>query len=159
MAGKLKEEARALEDVTFLGWLTNSEVRRWMRGAFVVCVPSITAPSGDAEGLPNVAIEAMAERVPVIGSHNSGIVEALEHGRTGLLVPPGDAVAIADAISMLARDPGLRHALGEGAQRKASDCFSAVAQSRLLESVLLSSVRSPGFRPEVQPGGFASGPR
>ncbi len=148
LAGQLKEQARSVRDINFLGWLPNDEVRRWMRGAIAVCVPSVVARSGDAEGLPNVVIEAMAEGVPVIGSQHSGIGEAVESGRTGLLVPPGDSAAIADAIWTLASDPQRRRALGERARQKVGECFSAVAQSRLLENVLLSSVRDAAlYRP------------
>ncbi len=148
LAGQLKEQARSVRNVTFLGWLPNDEVRRWMRGAIAVCVPSVVAQSGDAEGLPNVVIEAMAEGVPVIGSQHSGIGEAVESGRTGLLVPPGDSAAIADAIWTLASDPQRRRALGERARQKVGECFSAVAQSRLLENVLLSSIRDAAlYRP------------
>src|SRR5260221_31378 len=145
LAENLKEQARSIGNVNFLGWLPNGEVRRWMRGAIAVCVPSVTAPSGDEEGLPNVIIEAMSERAPVIGSRHAGIGEAVEHERTGLLVPPGDSEAIAAAIKRLVGDPEARRAMSEMARQRAAERFSAVAHSRLLEEVLLSVSRSRGF--------------
>lgn len=144
LASELKEQAQAVGNVTFLGWLPNNEVRQWMRNAIAVCVPSVTAQSGDAEGLPNVILEAMAEGAPVIGSQHSGIGEAVEPGRTGLLIPPGDSMAIADAILTLASNPEMRRMFSEMARQKVGECFSAVAQSRLLEGVLLSSVQGAG---------------
>ena len=142
LASKLKQQAAVVGDINFLGWLPNSEVGRWMRGAVAICVPSVTAQSGDAEGLPNVVIEAMAQGLPVIGSRHSGIVEAVEHGRTGMLVPPGDPPAIADAIAWLIAHPHEQRAMAEAARRRACEHFDAVHQSRRLEHLLLAVSRS-----------------
>ncbi len=141
LSGEVAMRARPLGNVEFHGWLPQSEVREWMRGALAVCVPSVTAPSGDTEGLPNVVIEAMAQGVPVIGSRHSGIIEAVEDGRTGVLVPPGDPAALARAIQALAADPQRRQLMGAEARRRADQCFNAVHQSRLLEDLLLSVSR------------------
>jgi colanic acid/amylovoran biosynthesis glycosyltransferase len=144
LAEDLKEKARLIDDVSFLGWLPKGDVRRWMRGAIAVCVPSITAQSGDEEGLPNVVLEAMAESAPVIASRHAGIGEAVEHERTGLLVPPGDSEALANAIKRLVGDPQARCAMGDMARLRAGERFSAVAQSRLIEDALLSARRIRG---------------
>ena len=71
-------------------------------------VPSVIAADGDAEGLPSVIPEAMAQACPVIGSDQGGIAEAVRSGVTGLLVPPGDAAALAAAMHTLATDPEAR---------------------------------------------------
>jgi colanic acid/amylovoran biosynthesis glycosyltransferase len=138
MAGELRRKAEALRNAQFLGWLQNREVRSWMHGATAVCVPSVTAQSGDSEGLPNVVIEAMAAGTPVVASRHGGIDEAVEHGRTGLLVPPGDPNALASALCLLVQDQQARHRMGEAARQRFADCFDAMAQSRLLEDALLS---------------------
>jgi glycosyltransferase involved in cell wall biosynthesis len=57
------------------------------------------------EGLPIAVLEAMAAGLPVIATAVNGTPEAVEDGRTGYLVPPYDAAALADAIERLARDP------------------------------------------------------
>jgi glycosyltransferase involved in cell wall biosynthesis len=142
MAETLKHRAVNLKRARFLGWLPNREVRRVMRGALAVCVPSVAARTGDSEGLPNVVLEAMACAVPVIGSGIAGIAEAVEHDRTGFLVPPADPRSIAAAASRLLDNPGLRLRMGLAARAAANDRFSAVAQSRMLENALLSV--SPG---------------
>ncbi|HYM01924.1 MAG TPA: glycosyltransferase [Stellaceae bacterium] len=141
LAAQLKEQARGVGDVTFLGWLPNGEVKRWMRGALAVCVPSVTADSGDMEGLPNVVIEAMAQGAPVIGSRHSGIGEAVEHGRTGLLVPSGNAQAITDSISRLIADPAVGRAMCVMARARTEESFNALRQSQQLEELLLSVSR------------------
>jgi len=138
MAETLRHQAADLKRVRFLGWLPNQEVRRVMRGALAVCVPSVAARTGDSEGLPNVVLEAMACAVPVIGSDIAGIAEAVEHDRTGFLVPPADPRSIAAAVRRLLGNPGLRVRMGHAAQAVAAERFSAVAQSRMLENALLS---------------------
>jgi glycosyltransferase involved in cell wall biosynthesis len=137
LAGALREQARGLKQVTFCGWLPNEEVRRAMRGAAALCVPSVTARDGDAEGLPTVIFEAMAEGLPVVGSNHAGITEAVEHDRTGLIVPEGDPQALADALASLIDDPELRRRLGTAARAAVAQRFDAVAQSRRLEAALL----------------------
>ena len=63
------------------------------------------------EGLPVVLMEAMALGVPVIAPDVAGIPELVEDGRTGMLVPPGDVAALADALRLLLRNPELRGAM------------------------------------------------
>ena len=127
----------------FAGWLPNPEVRRLMRGAAAVCVPSVTARDGDSEGLPTVIFEAMAEGAPIVATRHAGIPEAVEHGRTGLLVPPGDPRALADALERLLANPELRRDFGAAGRRVALDRFSAIGQSRRLEAALLRTAGMP----------------
>lgn len=144
-APELKSQAAPLGNVCFHGWMPNRELRRWMRGALAVCVPSVQAAGGDAEGLPNVVIEAMAEGAVVIGSRHAGIAEAVEHERTGLLVAPEDPDAIAAALGRLIGEPDLRRRLGAAARAAAAEHFDAMIQSRRLEELLLA-VADSGYR-------------
>jgi len=133
-----EDRARDLGGVSFAGWCSNAEARRAMAGALAVVIPSVTARSGDSEGLPTVAVEAMAEGAPVIGSREAGIAEAVEDGRTGLLVPSGDPRALADEAKRLLDDPTLRRDMGAAARERAARYFDARVQSRRLEQLLLS---------------------
>jgi colanic acid/amylovoran biosynthesis glycosyltransferase len=144
LSGALKERARGLRHVRFLGWLPNPEVRRWMRGALALCVPSVTAREGDSEGLPTVIFEAMAEAVPVVGSDHAGIAEAVLHDRTGLIVAEADPPALAAALARLVEHPELRRRLGTAARAAAAERFSAPRQSRRLEAALLRVAGLPG---------------
>jgi glycosyltransferase involved in cell wall biosynthesis len=137
---ELRYAAQAVSEVEFLGWLSNREVRRRMAGALALVVPSVTARSGDSEGLPTVAVEAMAEGTPVIGSREAGIAEAVEDKRNGLLVPPADPRALADAIERLLGNPGTRQHLAAAARARAERDFDANRQSRVLEELLLSLI-------------------
>lgn len=69
------------------------------------------------EGLPYTLLEAMALGTPVIASRVGGLAEVIQDNATGLLVPPDDAAALADAIRRLIADPSLRARLGEEARR------------------------------------------
>jgi glycosyltransferase involved in cell wall biosynthesis len=60
----------------------------------------------------------MGSGVPVIASGISGIPELVEHERSGLLTPPRDAVALADALERLCQDPALRRSLGQSGRDK-----------------------------------------
>ena len=147
IAGKLRRTAAGLGNIEFAGWLPNHELRRRMRGALAVCVPSHETPEGDAEGLPNVVLEAMEAGVPVIGTRHAGIGEAVEDGRTGLLVPPGDVAALTAALRRLAAEPDTARRMGIAARRGALEKFDAVAQSRRLEAILCDVIATSAPSP------------
>jgi glycosyltransferase involved in cell wall biosynthesis len=138
LAEPLKRQAAGLSGTRFLGWLPYGEVRRLMGSALAICVPSVAAQTGDAEGLPNVVLEAMASAAPVIASDLGGIGEAVEHGRTGFLLPPADSRAIAAAVLRLLADKALCRRMRVAARAAATAHFDAVAQSRMLEEALLA---------------------
>jgi glycosyltransferase involved in cell wall biosynthesis len=70
------------------------------------------------EGLPISILEAMRSGLPVIGSDVNGIPEEVEHDVTGLVVPPRDSYALANAIRSLAASPEMRQAMGKAARQK-----------------------------------------
>jgi L-malate glycosyltransferase len=76
------------------------------------------------EGLPLAILEAMFGGNAVIASNISGIPEAIEHGKHGLLTPPGDATALADAIGTVLRNPNYRNQLAAAAVAHARDSFT-----------------------------------
>jgi glycosyltransferase involved in cell wall biosynthesis len=139
----LQDLAREVPGVELTGWLPQAEVARLMASAWTLLVPSVVAADGDAEGLPSVVPEAMAQGCPVIGSAEGGIAEAVCDDVTGILVPPGDAAALAAAMGRLTAEPGLRHRLGQGAFAGVGRTLNARLQSAALEDVLLRAARAP----------------
>jgi colanic acid/amylovoran biosynthesis glycosyltransferase len=129
----LETLARETTGVTLTGWLPPDSVRRHMIQAVSLVVPSIIASDGDAEGLPSVIPEAMAQACPVIGSNQGGIAEAIDHNRTGLLVPPNDPQALANAMRAIPLSP----ALGPAGYRHTAAELNARIQSHKLEAILL----------------------
>ena len=101
---------------TFLGSLP--DIRAELAAADIVVVPSIW---GDAS--PLAAIEALAAGKPVIAARAGGLPEIVGGADTGVLVPPGDAEALADALGALLTDKPRRIALGENALRRAHECY------------------------------------
>ncbi len=75
------------------------------------------------DNLPNTMLEAMCCGTPVIGAAVGGVAETIENGVTGLLTPPGDEAALADAIEALATDAGRRAALSANCARQAPAAF------------------------------------
>ena len=131
----LLRQARAAgleQRVRFLGALTREEVAARLRDSDVAVVPSVPTRDGRREGLPVALMEAAATGRPVVASRLSGIPEAIEHGAQGLLVPPGDAPGLADAIATLAADPQLRERLGAAARERMLREFDLATNARLL---------------------------
>jgi glycosyltransferase involved in cell wall biosynthesis len=75
------------------------------------------------EGLPLSLVEAMCAGLAVVATDVSGHRDVVIHGKTGLLVPPNDSAALADAIAELIADPGRRRAMGEAGRRRALEEF------------------------------------
>jgi colanic acid/amylovoran biosynthesis glycosyltransferase len=106
------DEYGLAEHVTLVGRMTSDAVAAELAASDVLAAPSVPTRGGKREGIPVVLMEAMATGLPVVASRLSGIPELVTDGVSGLLVPPGDDVALADALAALAADPALRARLG-----------------------------------------------
>ncbi len=100
-----------------------AKVAQILGGADLAVCPSVPTSRGDREGIPVALMEAMATCLAVVASDISGIPELVDDGETGLLVPPGDPRALADAIARLHDDPALRARLGEAARARVEHDF------------------------------------
>jgi glycosyltransferase involved in cell wall biosynthesis len=98
--------------------------------AAIVLVPSRTEPFG------NTAVEGLLAGRPVVASDVQGLPEIIDSGRTGLLVPPGDATALASAVAKLLDDPGLAARLADAGRREAADRFSLATYRRAIRDVV-----------------------
>jgi glycosyltransferase involved in cell wall biosynthesis len=105
--------------VVFAGY--RDDVPALLAGCDVVCLPS------RIEGLPLVVLEAMAYGKPVVATAVGGTPELVVDGKTGLLVAPGDAVALAEALRTVLRDSELAGRLGNAGRERVRTEFSAAA--------------------------------
>jgi glycosyltransferase involved in cell wall biosynthesis len=125
---KLKEQAERLgiaDRVTFRGALAHDDVIAAMLAADLFVLPSRIAKSGDRDGLPNVLMEAQALGTACIATPVSAIPELIDDGKTGLLVPPRDAAALAEAIIDLSRDPDKRARLAKAGHDRVRGAFAS----------------------------------
>ena len=90
---RLAEREGVAAQVTFLGPRPQPVVADWLAAADLLCLPS------HAEGSPNVVVEALASGTPVVASRVGGIPDLVQDGVNGLLVPAGDAAALAAALA------------------------------------------------------------
>ncbi|HEX2526837.1 MAG TPA: glycosyltransferase [Geminicoccus sp.] len=134
---ELEQAAQDLP-VRFLGWQSPEAVGQAMEDALALMVPSRTAASGDAEGLPTVVLEAQARGLLVVATRHAGIPEAVSDGQNGLLVPEGDPAALGDALVRVEKEPHLRAALVTAALASVRAGFDARLQSERLEQRLLA---------------------
>lgn len=100
--------------VTWDEWLPSERVAAALDDAVALVLPSFS------EGLPRVAMEAFARGRGVVGSRAGGIPDIVEDGVSGLLVPPGDDVALADALVRVLSDRALAQTLADGARVSAA---------------------------------------
>jgi len=122
--------------VSFAGWRHNTELPGHYAAADVVCVPSVVDERGETEGMPVVVQEALASGSIVVASHVSGIPDVIHDGEDGLLVQPGCADKLADALERaLAMDADVRNAMSRAARRKAAAHTWERVAERYLESI------------------------
>jgi len=122
-SGDLEQELRTrtarrqlTDRVRFLGTLAQDEMPDLLAAGDLVVVPSIRDAAGNVDGLPNVVLEALASGTPLVATGAGGIPVVAIDGQTAMIVPEADAVALAEGIDALLRDPERRRALGAAAR-------------------------------------------
>jgi glycosyltransferase involved in cell wall biosynthesis len=127
--------AGAALPVRFLGVQSPEAVRDLMCRAAVLCAPGVVTAGGDAEGLPMTIVEAQACGLPVVTTLSGGSAEGVVDGETGLVVPAGDAAALATALAALLGDAAFRGRAGAAARAHALAHFDLGTQTARLETI------------------------
>jgi len=122
--------------VELAGPRTDADLPAEYAAAHIVVVPAIADATGDRDGLPNVVLEAMSSGRAVVASDVGAVASAIVDGRTGVLVPPGDAEALAGALEFLADQPGMRERLGRAGRARAEADFELRSCTARLKAFL-----------------------
>lgn len=120
----LGEQLGIAARIRWLGALPQQEVLAWYRRADIFALACRISANGDRDGLPNVLLEALSQRLAVLSTTVSGIPELIEQGEHGVLVPERDVDALARALDRLVGDPELRMRLGDAGSIKVREKFS-----------------------------------
>lgn len=139
--GPLREQVQRIVDeagLSALCWLPGerSDVADVMRGLSCFALPSL------AEGISNTILEAMASGLPVVATDVGGNAELVDEGSTGLIVPPANAEALAEAIGRLASDPGRAAAMGGAGRTRAVGQFSLEAMVARYQGIYDQQLRA-----------------
>ena len=126
---RLAAELGIGSDVTFLGWVPNVDLPQYYRAAAVSVIPSLE------EGFGIPAAEAMGCEIAVVASDAGGLPEVVENGVTGLVVPRGDAQALAHAIGSLLADPQRRRRMGQAGRERALRLFDWDRSAQQFEEI------------------------
>src|SRR6266568_5511302 len=117
--GPLRDDLQAKIDmlnlsprVSLLGSLSQEAVLEKLQAADIFALASVMDRQGASDIFPTVIIEAMAAARPVVSTRLAGISESVLHGETGLLVPPGDTIALAQALQQLIQNAELQTRYG-----------------------------------------------
>jgi len=143
-AGKLQARAETLglaDRVHFHGHVDGVAARLQQANAILV--------TSRCEGLGRVTIEAMRSGVPIVASDAGGIPELIEHGRTGMLYPPGNSAALAEAIEHLIASPLYAAGLGAAAKIWASQRYGQAQFADAIEAAFKRAAATglaPGTR-------------
>jgi glycogen synthase len=129
---------RAVAELPNVLWIAemvplDEVIQLYSHAAVFVC-PSVYEPFGI------INLEAMACRTPVVASAVGGILEVVEDGRTGLLVPPARPDDLAAAIRRVLDDPGLARAFGEAGRRRVEERFSWTSVAERTEQVYADAI-------------------
>ena len=128
--------------VRLTGALPQQEVRTRINRATLFVLPSVLLADGNADGIPVALMEAMACGATAISTRVSGIPELIHHEENGLLVSPGDAAELADAMARLLGDAPLRTRLAEAARRTIVQDFDADIEAGKLLALIRRKQRA-----------------
>lgn len=122
--------------VTLTGPLPQSGVASIVAGTQVLAAPCVIGSDGNADGLPTVLLEALAVGTACVSTTVTGIPEVVRDGETGMLVPPGDPVALAASVRRLLDDAALRTHLADAGRLLVESQFDGRRQARELRSLV-----------------------
>lgn len=149
---ELEAQARSLgiaDKVSFVGFVSQAQLREVFYCSHIFLHPSERGADGNQEGIPNSMLEAMASGLAVFATEHGGIPEAIEHGRSGILVREADSDALAGALLDAASHPTQLTMLAKNGADSVRQKFERTTQTRILEDYYFEAM---GMRSEPSPG-------
>jgi len=138
--GRLAAELGVADSVFFPGFISQNQLRELFYQSHIFLHPSEVGGDGNQEGVPNSMLEAMVSGLPVFATEHGGIPEAIENGRSGILVPERDDAALVLALLERTANPeGLAAIAGNGAEVVRKH-FEQTGQTRQLEDYYLEAI-------------------
>jgi len=138
--GQLAAELGVADKVFFPGFVSQTQLRELYYQSHIFLHPSEVGGDGNQEGVPNSMLEAMASGLPVFATEHGGIPEAIENGRSGILVPERDDTSLAMALLERTANPeGLAPMARNGADVVRKH-FEQTGQARQLEDYYLEAI-------------------
>ncbi len=148
---KLVAELGIQSAVSFVGFLSQTELRDLYAKAHLFVHPSELPPDSNQEGVPNSMLEAMATGLPVVATNHGGIPEAVVEGVSGFLVPERDDKRLADAMVKLVSQPDLWLRFSAAASKRVANEFEQRRQVEALEGYYLEAIGSSVGRVTLPP--------
>ena len=131
----LSEKLDIKNSVEFLGAVENQKVLMQMEKSDIFTLPSITAKSGDSEGLGMVFLEAGIRGLPIVATDHGGIPEVVKDGFNGYLVQERDIDMLADKLNFLLENRDIREKFGQNSISFIRENFDIEKQSAKLEEI------------------------
>ncbi|MGH8003437.1 MAG: glycosyltransferase family 4 protein [Limisphaerales bacterium] len=144
-----KQELGLADIVSFAGPKTQAEVLPYLKSATVLALPCMVDADGNQDALPTVLLEALGTGCPVVSTIVSGIPEIVDHGLNGLLVPPGNPRALAEAIWKILTSPELTGRFAREGRTKVEEKFDLKKSVATLEGYYRHSAEKMPEKPEV----------
>jgi len=140
--GRLAAELDVADKVFFPGFVSQTQLRELLYQSHIFLHPSERSGDGNQEGVPNSMLEAMASGLPVFATEHGGIPEAIENGRSGILVREGDDGSLAHLLLERTANPEGLAAMARNGAEVVRQKFQQSVQTKTLEDYYLEAIAS-----------------
>ena len=144
--GELAAARGVADKVFFPGFISQTQLRELFYQSHIFLHPSEVGGDGNQEGVPNSMLEAMASGLPVFATEHGGIPEAIENGRSGILVQERDDEALAAALLERTANPEGLAAMARNGAEVVCKRFEQTGQTHQLEDYYLETISLPAGR-------------
>ena len=141
--GRLAAELDVAEKVFFPGFVSQTQLRELFYQSHIFLHPSERSGDGNQEGVPNSMLEAMASGLPVFATEHGGIPEAIENGRSGILVKERDDASLAHVLLERTSNPDGLAAIARNDAEAVRQKFQQSVQTKTLEDYYLEAMAPP----------------